>query len=390
MPKPARIILHVDMDAFYAAVEQRDLPELRGRPVIIGGTPQGRGVVATASYEARKFGVRSAMPAAQAVRLCPQGVFLRPDFRKYQAASEQVMDILARYSDRIEQVSIDEAFLDLTDRAADFAESERVARAIKRDIHDEVRLTASAGVGPNKFLAKLASDHHKPDGLVVIRPEAAQAFLAPLPVVRLWGVGPKTAACLEAAGLRTIGDVAAAPIDMLRRLLGGWGEVAHELARGLDDRPVETVREAKSASAEETFPKDLYDLAEMRRALARLSEGVSRRLRNDGAKARTLAVKVRFGSFHTITRQVSLSEPTDQVDTIRRKARELLDAVEKGEQGVRLLGVRATNLAREPGQLSLFDEKAQRRGQLERTLAYLRKRFGPDAVRWARESPEPR
>ena len=385
MPTSERIILHVDMDAFFAAVEQRDRPDLRGRPVIVGGTPEGRGVVSAASYEARKFGVHSAMPAAQAVRLCPQGVFLPVDFEKYSAASGQIMTILGRQSERVEQISIDEAFLDLTDCADGFPAAERTAKRIKRDIRSDVRLTASVGVAQNKFLAKLASDHRKPDGLVVIRPHEAEGFLAPLPVGRIWGVGPKTAARLEAAGLRTIGDVAAAPIDQLRRLLGAWADVARELARGIDERPVEPVREAKSLSAERTFPTDIHDVGEMRRALTEMTEEVTGRLQSEGAKARTVAIKIRFADFRTITRQTKLTEPIDQPAIFRRTAHELLDGVERGEEGIRLLGVRASGLEHEPGQLSLFDETAQRRGQLERTLSYLRTRYGPDAVKWARE-----
>jgi DNA polymerase-4 len=383
-----RIILHVDMDAFYAAVEQRDRPELRGRPVIVGGTPEGRGVVSAASYEAREYGVHSAMPAAQAVRLCPDGVFLPVDFRKYEAASGQVMGILARHCELIEQVSIDEAFLDLTGRAGDFREANQIAKRIKREIKSELKLTASVGVGPNKFLAKLASEQEKPDGLVVIRPDQTQGFLAPLPVQKIWGVGPKTGAQLETAGIRTIGDVAAAPVGTLRHVLGAWADVARELARGIDERPVEPAREAKSVSAEHTFPNDLHDIAEMRRALAAMSEEVAGRLAREDARARTLGVKVRFAEFRTITRQTKLAEPTDQPAVIRRIAHELLDAVDRGEEGVRLLGVRAADLEHGPGQLSLFDEGAQRRGQLERTLTYLRRRYGPDAVRWAREIGE--
>jgi len=388
MPPEQRIICHVDMDAFFAAVEQRDRPELRGRPVIVGGTPEGRGVVSAASYEAREFGVHSAMPAAQAVRLCPNGVFLPVDFPRYRAASAQIMSILARHSERIEQLSIDEAFLDLTETCSDFRQGERTAKKIKREIRSEVRLTASVGLGPNKFLAKLASDHRKPDGLVVIRPEEAVSFLAPLPVRKIWGVGPKTAARLESSGLSTIGDVAAAPIDELRRLLGAWADVARELAHGLDDRPVEPAREAKSVSAEQTFAKDIYVLGEMRRALADLSAEVASRLHHDGARARTLAVKVRFPDFRTVTRQTKLSDPTDQPAVIRGTVHDLLDALDPGSQGVRLLGVRASDLEHGPGQLSLFDENAQRRAQLERSLSYLRKRYGPDAVTWARTMSE--
>ena len=380
-----RIILHVDMDAFYAAIEQRDRPELRGRPVIMGGTPEGRGVVSTASYEARKFGIHSAMPAVRARRLCPDGVFLGGDIRKYIAVSRQVMEILRRHAEQIEQVSIDEAFLDVTDRATDIAEGERVAKQIKREIREELRLTASVGVGPSKFLAKLGSDLRKPDGLVAIRSEEAERFLAPLPVVKLWGVGPKTEKRLQAAGFRTIGGVAQAPIEQLRRLLGAWGDVIFELARGIDERPVATSHETKSVSAENTFARDLFDVKEMRRALSDLSREVARRLRDDELRAKTVAIKVRFGDFRTLTRQVTVTEATDSAQVIRAAAYRLLDEVERNEKGIRLLGVRGSSLEHGPQQRSLFDAQVQRRAELERTVSYVRKRFGEGAVKWARE-----
>jgi nucleotidyltransferase/DNA polymerase involved in DNA repair len=380
-----RIILHVDMDAFYAAIEQRDRPELRGRPVIVGGTPEGRGVVSTASYEARKFGIHSAMPAVRARRLCPDGVFLGGDIRKYIAVSRQVMEMLRRHAEQIEKVSIDEAFLDVTDRVSEIAEGERVARRIKREIREELRLTASIGVGPNKFLAKLGSDLRKPDGLVVIRPEEAERFLASLPVVKLWGVGPKTDRRLQVAGFRTIGDVAQAPIDQLRRLLGAWGDVIYELARGIDERPVATSHETKSVSAENTFARDLFDIKEMRRALSDLSREVARRLRDDELRAKTIAIKVRFGDFRTLTRQVTVTEATDSAQVIRAAAYRLLDEVERNARGVRLLGVRGSSVEHGVRQPSLFDVQVQRRTELERTVSYLRKRFGEGAVKWARE-----
>jgi DNA polymerase-4 len=385
---PPRIILHVDMDAFFAAIEQRDRPELRGKPVIVGGTPEGRGVVSTASYEARSFGIHSAMPAATAVRLCPQGVFLRVDGAKYHAVSEQVMAILARHAEAIEQVSVDEAFLDLTGVAADHRAAETLARRIKREISSELKLTASVGVGPNKFLAKLASDLRKPDGLVVIRPEQAEAFLAPLPVGKLWGVGPKTEKRLQELGLRTIGDIARTPVERLRALLGAWGDLLRELSRGVDDRPVETSREVKSVSSETTFPKDLFEIKEMRRVLTDLSREVARRLRDEEVRARTIAIKVRFASFHTLTRQLSLPEATDRADIIRRTAHRLLDEVDRGGQGLRLLGVRGSGLARGPRQLSLFDPRGEKRAQLEKSLSYIRRRFGEDAVKWARDAED--
>jgi len=376
------------MDAFFAAVEQRDRPELRGKPVIVGGTPRSRGVVSTASYEARRFGVHSAMPAATAVRRCPQGVFLPVDGAKYHAVSEQVMAILARHARVIEQVSIDEAFLDLTGVVPDFAAAGELARQIKREIRRELRLTASVGIAGNKYVAKLASDLRKPDGLVVIRPGEAGGFLAPLPVGRLWGVGPKTEKRLQALGLRTIGDIARTPVARLSALLGAWGDALHELARGIDDRPVETYREPKSVSSETTFAEDLYEVTEMRRVVGDLSREVARRLRDAGARARTIAVKLRLADFRTITRQSSLAEAADRVEAIRRVACRLLDEVDRGGQGVRLLGVRGSGLESGPPQLSLFDPQREKRAQLEQSLAYLKGRFGDGVVRWAREIEE--
>lgn len=381
-----RFIIHVDMDAFYAAIEQRDRPELRGRPVIVGGRPRARGVVAAASYEAREFGIRSAMPSARAVRLCPRAVFLPVDMRKYAQVSQQMMAILRRHSERIEQVSIDEAFLEVTDRVRDFAQAEQLARRIKQEIRRELRLTASVGVGPNKFLAKLGSELRKPDGLVVIRPAEAEGFLDPLPVGRLWGVGPKTEKRLAEAGLKTIGQVATAPVEQLRRLLGAWADVVHELARGDDDRPVETERETKSVSSETTFPDDLHELKDLRRSLSELSEEVATRLRDEELRARTIAIKVRFGDFRTITRQTRLGEATDRAEVIRKTVYGLLDAVEGRDQGIRLLGVRGSVLESGPRQLSLFDPQVQRRGELQRSISYLRQRYGRDAVKWAREA----
>jgi len=381
-----RFIIHVDMDAFYAAIEQRDRPELLGRPVIVGGKPRARGVVAAASYEAREFGIRSAMPSARAVRLCPRAVFLPVDMRKYAQVSQQMMAILRRHSERIEQVSIDEAFLEVTDRVRDFAQAEQLARRINQEIRRELRLTASVGVGPNKFLAKLGSELRKPDGLVVIPPAEAEGFLDPLPVGKLWGVGPKTEKRLAEAGLKTIGQVARAPIEQLRRLLGAWADVVHELARGDDDRPVETERETKSVSSETTFPDDLYELKDLRRSLSELSEEVASRLRDEDLRARTIAIKVRFGDFRTITRQTRLGEATDRAEVIRKTVYGLLDAVEGREQGIRLLGVRGSVLESGPRQLSLFDPQVQRRGELQRSISYLRQRYGRDAVKWAREA----
>ena len=259
-PGPARTIIHVDMDAFYASVEQRDRPDLRGRPVIVGADPRGRGVVSAASYEARAFGVHSAMPIGRAARLCPTGVFLPVDMAKYAQVSRQIMAILAEFTPLLEPLSIDEAFLDVTASRGLLGDGERIARAIKQRIRDTVGLTASVGVASNKFVAKVASELRKPDGLVVVPPGEEAAFLAPLPVSRLWGVGRVTASDLDAMGILTIGQLATVPVDHLRARFGGSGADLRALALGLDDRPVEPFAPPKSMGAEETFEQDHRDL----------------------------------------------------------------------------------------------------------------------------------
>jgi DNA polymerase-4 len=295
------------------------------------------------------------------------------------------MAILARHARAIEQVSIDEAFLDLTGMVPDFQAAEALARRIKSEIKRELLLTASVGVGGNKYTAKLASDLRKPDGLVVIRPQEAESFLAPLPVGKLWGVGPKTEKRLQELGLRTIGDIAQQPIARLRSLLGAWGDVLYELSRGLDERPVEPAREMKSVSAETTFARDLYDEAQMRRALTTSSKDVARRLQREGVRGKTIAIKVRFKDFRTLTRQTTLPEATDRAETIRQTSHKLLAELDRGGQGVRLLGVRAMGLESGAKQLSLFSPEVQRRVQLEESVRYLRARFGEGAVKWARD-----
>jgi DNA polymerase-4 len=353
---PARGILHVDMDAFYAAVEQRERPELIGKPVIVGADPRGgrgRGVVATASYEARRFGVGSAMPISQAFRLCPQGVYVRPDMELYARVSGEVMEILRRFTDLVEQVSIDEAFLDVTGSRRVHGTPEDIARKLKRAIVDDLRLTASVGVAGSKLVAKIASDMRKPDGLVVVPAGTEAAFLAPLPVRRLWGVGPKTEEALLAAGFRTIGDLAAATPDRLQRRLGSHGLDLQVLARGEDDRPVHAEHEAaKSLGQEHTFDADTKDPVVLRRALLELSDEVARRLREHGIRARTITLKYRDEDFKTVTRAETLAEPTDAGDVVFAAAFRLF-ARAHGRLRVRLLGVTASQLGA-PEQLGLF------------------------------------
>ncbi len=380
----APTILHVDLDAFFAAVEQRDRPELRGRPVVVGGAagPESRGVVSAASYEARAFGIHSAMPIRTAMALCPVAVFLPVDGRRYVLASREVMAILGRFTPVVEPISIDEAFLDVAGSEALFGPPESIAAAIKLAIRAEVGLTASVGVATTKLVAKIASDLRKPDGLVVVRPGEEAAFLAPLPISRLWGVGEKTRLALADFGVRTIGDLAAVPPDALRRRFGEHGAQLAERARGVDSSPVESPQDAKSISHEHTFDVDTSDREEIERTLLGLSEGVAARLRAAGLRAGTVAVKVRDSEFATHTRQRSLPEPTDLAGPIWRTSVELARPLLRGIR-VRLLGVAARNL-REPLQLALFTGEAERERRAVEAIDAIRKRFGPRAVTRAR------
>ena len=378
-----RTILHVDLDAFFAAVEQRDRPELRGRPVIVGGGgPNQRGVVSAASYEARTFGVHSAMPLRTAGRLCPNGVFLPVDGAKYQAVSREVMTILRRYTPLVEPISIDEAFLDVTGSRKLFGDGETIGRLVKKAIHEEVGLTASVGVARTKLVAKIASDLRKPDGLVVVKPGDEEAFLRPLPISRLWGVGAKSAAALSEYGVRTIGDLAALPADLLVRRFGKHGASLGDRARGLDADPVGNRDAAKSVGHEHTFDVDTSDRDVIERTILAMSEGVAGRLRDSHVRASTVTVKIRDTSFRTITRQRTLSEPTDLTEPIFRTALELARPEVRGLK-IRLLGVTASGLG-ERDQLSLFDADDPRRRRVTEAADTVRHRFGERAITRAR------
>jgi DNA polymerase-4 len=346
---PLRRIVHVDMDAFYASVEQRDQPALRGRPVAVGGDPRGRGVVCAASYEARAYGVRSAMPMARAVRLCPELVIVPPDFGRYRDVSGQVFAIFKRVTPLIEPLSLDEAYLDVTENAWGETLAGRVARRIKTAIRDELSLTASAGVAPNKFLAKIASGWKKPDGLTVIPPDRVESFLHKLPVDALWGVGPVTARKLRDAGIERLIDVRTADQGRLRELLGSQMDWFRQLAWGRDDRRVEPDRPRKSVGSENTFPRDLVSLEEIGREVADLAGHCSLWLARHKVFARTVTLKVRYADFTTITR--SLSETLAMADpaAIEQAAIGLLDRTEAGRRPIRLLGVSLHNLAVDPG-----------------------------------------
>jgi DNA polymerase IV len=378
-----RTIAHVDLDAFFAAVEQRDRPELRGRPVIVGGGgPGDRGVVSAASYEARRYGVHSAMPLRTAGALCPDGVFLPVAGARYSAVSRQVMDLLRRFTPVVEQVSIDEAFLDLTGTGELLGSGERIAQQVKKVIRAEVRLTASVGVASNRLIAKIASDLRKPDGLVVVAPGAEASFLAPLPIERLWGVGEVTRRRLAEYGVTTIGDLARLPDELLRRRFGGHGPELAARARGVDSTPVGQEASVKSISQEHTFDVDTADWVVLERTLLALSEGVGGRLRADGLRAGTIAVKIRDSSFRTMTRQRTLPEPTDLTDEIWHTARDLVRREVHGMK-VRLLGVGAHGLT-DRQQLTLFESSDQRRRRAIEAADAVRQRFGPRAIRLAR------
>ena len=344
-----RKIVHLDMDAFYASVEMRDDPALRGLPVAVGGNPQGRGVVAAASYEARAFGVRSAMPMARALRLCPQLAIVRPDFAKYHQVSREVMGILRSCTELVEPLSLDEAYLDVTENRWGIAYGSLVAKELKRRIFEATRCTASAGVAPNKFLAKIASGWRKPDGLTVISPERVEGFLQELPVEALWGVGPVTARKLKEIGLEKLVQVRTVDMDLLRRTVGSLADWLRQLSHGDDPRPVEPNRESKSASTENTYAQDLTELEAIRAELDRMARENAEWLARNHLTARTITIKVRYADFKTVTRSHTLSMPTDDADVIASWAVELMARTEAGRRPVRLLGVRVQGLVEQPG-----------------------------------------
>ncbi len=349
-----RTIVHADLDAFYASVEQLDHAEFRGRPVVVGGAPEERGVVAAASYEARAFGVRSAMPMSRALRLCPDAVRVGPRFARYGEVSQRVMTIFRALTPLVEPLSLDEAFLDISGWVRDGAAPESVGRELKAEVKTVTGLTLSVGIGGNKSVAKIASDLEKPDGLVVVPRGSEAAFLAPLPVRALWGVGPKTEALLVRAGIRTVADLAHRTPADAQRLLGSGGEFLHGMANGIDDREVTIEHERKSVGAERTFAHDLPDGPELRAALASIAEDVARRLERSGVTAHTIAVKLRYANFHTITRQTSLKTSTGDREGIRELASQLLDAVVSPGDQFRLLGIQCSRLVEAGTQTALW------------------------------------
>jgi DNA polymerase-4 len=370
-----KTILHVDMDAFYASVEQRDDPALRGKPVIVGGRSR-RGVVLAASYEVRPFGVRSAMPMAEALRRAPHAIVVPPRRDAYAQASEAAFAVFHRYTPLVEPLSLDEAFLDVTGSQSLFGDGETIARAIKETVKGELSLTASAGVAPSKFVAKIASDLRKPDGLVVVRPDEVASFLRPLPIERMWGVGPKTAPKMRELGLQTLGDLADASEEKLERLLGSWGSQAGRLARGEDERDVVPDGTARSIGAEETYEEDLVGVEAIGATLLDHASRVARRLVRAELRARTVVVKIKYADFSIRSRSLTLPEAVQDTDAIHRAALECLSRVPLQQRRVRLTGVSVSGIEAGPAAPTLFrDAAADKRRALEQVTTRIADRF---------------
>ena len=387
-PDPELTILHVDMDAFYASVEIRDKPSLAGLPVCVGGRADSRGVISAASYEARRYGVHSAMPTAQALRQCPNLVLLSADFEKYTAVSRQIMAIFHRYTPLVEPLSLDEAFLDVAGSRRLHGSAEEIGHAIKDDILRETRLVASVGVAPSKFLAKLASDLDKPDGFRVIRPDEIRTVLDPLPVSKIFGVGPRTAKRLQALGVKTVGDLAGKERQDVMREFGASGAWIHDLAHGIDPRRVSARRAEKSHGMERTFAEDISDRDELRLLLYEFCEEVSYELRHRGLRGRTVILKARYANFKTVTRSRTVDFPVNQGKRIYAVARELMAKIPPGP--LRLLGVQISNLedVRKPVQTELFggngldrpEAEAKKMERASNALDSLRAKYGRGTV----------
>ena len=378
-----RHIVHVDMAAFFAAIEQRDDPALKGKPVIIGADPKGgrgRGVVSTCSYEARKFGVRSAMPISEAWRRCPKGVYLPPSFHKYEEASSKIREVFYEFTPDIEQVSIDEAFLDITRSAHLFGGPLETCRRVKKRVREATGLSCSVGLAPTKMAAKIASDLKKPDGLVVVETAGLRAFLAPLDISKLWGLGPKTAALLRERGINTVGELSAAGEDALAGL-GGHAQELKALALGVDPREVHEEQGAKSVGNETTFEVDTADEREIKESLLALADKVSSRLREGGYKGRTVTLKIRLEGFETYTRAKTLPLATNYTDVLAREALALYAAFGRGRKKVRLLGVKVSGLLPAEEKESLFEEEGDaRREKAHKAIEAIREKFGRSSI----------
>ncbi|MGB7031858.1 MAG: DNA polymerase IV [Syntrophobacteria bacterium] len=379
----AKAIIHLDMDAFYAAVEVLDNPDLQGKSVIVGGSKE-RGVVSSASYEARTFGVHSAQPIATAMRLCPQGIFRPVRMWRYKEISRQIFEIFKRFSPLVEPLSLDEAFVDVTGSTRLFGPPEEIAKKIKQQVVAETGLTASAGVAPTKFIAKIASDIQKPDGLTIVPEGKVKEFLGPLPIEKLWGVGERTRKTLAHLGVETIGDLGRVPLELLDRKMGKHGLHLSLLAQGVDEREVETERQVKSIGHEETYREDILDMTMARRVLLSLATKVAKRLRGHGFVGKTVTLKVKYHDFVQITRSVTLQEPTDDGREIFQSCCDLLSKTEASKRPVRLFGISLSqlDLADKERQLALFEQRrgAPKRKRLNRALDTISDKYGDEAI----------
>jgi len=391
-----RIILHVDMDAFFAAIEQREHPDYMGKPLIVGADPKkgkGRGVVSTCSYEARKFGVHSAMPVSQAYKLCPHGIYVPPNGDLYSQVSKDIFKLFYEFSDLVEPLSIDEAFLDVSGCIKLFGSAKIIGQKLKYRIFETQALIASVGIAPNKFLAKIASDLEKPDGLVIVQEEKIQEFLNPLVLSRLWGAGKKTIEKLNKEHIYTIGDLAKLPEEILQQKFGKQGRHFFYLSRGLDNRPVVPGHEVKSVSNETTFSHDLYDMEILRETLIHLCEKVAYRMRQKKLNGKTVQLKLRYEGFETLTRNKTIKDSTANTEIIFKLIWGLFEQNYDKRRKVRLLGVGITGFKEKPvRQLSLFDENNNKTSNLDLVEDLVRKKFGKNAISRAegmRKSKDP-
>jgi DNA polymerase-4 len=377
-----RCIFHIDLDAFFVSVEQVLNPKLKGKAVIVGGDPERRGVVASASYEARPFGIHSGMPSSKARRLCPQIIFIRPHFSIYKDASAKFMKILGDFSPCIEPLGLDEAYLDVTGCVEPYGSPRQLALAIKESINKELKITASVGIATCKVVAKIASDLCKPDGLLEIAPGEEQAFLNSLPVAKLPGVGKKTEQALKEVGVTTIGELASLPLDTIKRRFGATGAVLHSYARGIDDRTVEAPGEAKSISLELTFAHDTLDRNFLEANLHNLCQKVCQELRSQNKRAKCVAIKLRYADFKTITRQLTLQESINITPVIFTTAQQLLNkALAQRGKPIRLIGIRVSSLVGEEKQLPMFDSGTAKPEHLDKAIDKIRSKYGATAIK---------
>ena len=377
-----RCVFHIDLDAFFVSVEQVLDPSLKGKLVIVGGDPERRGVVASASYEARPFGIHAGMPLSRARRLCPQAIFIQANLPRYREASAKFMGILADFSPHMEPLGLDEAYLDITGYEQPYGSAQKLALTIKERVHKELKLTASVGIATCKVVAKIASDLCKPDGLLEVAPGGEQDFLNPLPVAKLPGVGKKTEQALEGMGISTIGELASVPLDKMRKQFGAIGIVIHSYAMGMDERSVEAPGEPKSISKQITFAKDTLDHYSLEANLRWVCQEIGEELRCQNKRARCIAIRLRYADFETITRQLTLEEPLASNQLISITALQLLNkALAQKTKPARLIGVRVSNLVGEQRQLHMFNSRAGKLEQLNRAIELIRRKYGPTAIK---------